>query len=141
EGTLTARVVHVLGDPDDPRTEVAKTIACAEIPDEFPEAVLAEAQRVPQALVPEDLLDRVDLRDRNFLTIDPETARDFDDAVCVEERPGGFRLWVAVADVSHYVTTGSALDREARIRGCSVYLPDRAISMPPHELSAGLCSL
>ncbi len=140
-GELVVRVVHVLGDPDDPRTEVAKVIACGDIPDAFPDEVLAAARIVPQTLSPADLADRLDLRDREFLTIDPETARDFDDAICVEERPGGYRIWVAVADVSHYVREGEALDREARIRGFSVYLPDRAISMLPHELSAGICSL
>jgi ribonuclease R len=142
-GALVARVTHVLGDPDDPRTEVAKVIACAGIPDEFPGDVLAAADRAPPSLRPEDFSDRVDLRDRPFLTIDPETARDFDDAVFVEDQPGGrgWRIWVAVADVSHYVSPGGALDREARVRGCSVYLPDRAIPMLPKELSAGICSL
>jgi len=136
-------VVHVLGNPGDPRTEVEKTITCAEIPDEFPADVLDAANRVPQSLVAEDLVDRADLRDRAFLTIDPETARDFDDAVCVEDgpRPGLERLWVAVADVSHYVRPGSALDLEAAQRGVSVYLPNRAISMLPQPLSAGICSL
>lgn len=81
------------------------------------------------------------------MTIDPETARDFDNAVCIEEesaksqRTGVTRLWVAVADVSHYVRAGSALDKEAEQRGCSVYLPDRAIPMLPHALSSGICSL
>jgi ribonuclease R len=139
---LGARVERVLGEPDDPRTEVAKVIACAEIPDEFPEEVLEAAARVPREVEPGDLLDRVDLRDRPFLTIDPEVARDFDDAVCVEDGPGGTdRLWVAVADVSHYVRVGSAIDLEARIRGVSVYLPDRAIPMLPPALSSGICSL
>ncbi len=141
-GELAARVVHVLGPTDDPRTEVAKIIACADIPDTFPEDALAAAARTPQALVPEDFADRLDLRDRAFLTIDPETARDFDDAICIEDgRAGGWRVWVAIADVSHYVRLGNALDREARIRGCSVYLPDRAIPMLPPELSAEMCSL
>jgi ribonuclease R len=142
---LGARVERVLGEPDDPRTEVAKVIACAEIPDEFPSEVLEAAARVPREVVPGDLLDRVDLRDRAFLTIDPEVARDFDDAVCVEDGPGEpgriDRLWVAVADVSHYVRPGSAIDLEARIRGVSVYLPDRAIPMLPPALSSGICSL
>jgi len=141
-GVLVARISAILGDPDDPRTEVAKIIVCADIPDEFPEDALAAAQRTPQTLLPEDFADRVDLRDRAFLTIDPETARDFDDAVCLEERPGGgHRIWVAVADVSHYVRPGTAIDREAVIRGCSVYLPNRAVPMLPHELSAEICSL
>jgi ribonuclease R len=140
-GELVARVSHILGDPDDPRTEVAKIITCADIPDVFPDDVLDLARRTPQQLSPDDFADRLDLRDRAFLTIDPETARDFDDAICLEERGEGFRLWVAIADVSHYVRPGSALDREARIRGFSVYLPDRAIPMLPPELSAEMCSL
>jgi ribonuclease R len=140
-GELVAKIAHVLGDPDDPRTEVAKVVACAEIPDEFPEDALTAAKRVSQELSKEDFADRIDLRDRAFLTIDPETARDFDDAVFLESRPSGHRLWVAVADVSHYVRPGNAIDREARIRSCSVYLPDRAIPMLPKELSAGICSL
>lgn len=143
DGPMVARVVKVLGRPDDPRTEVAKVIACAEIPDEFPDEVTQAAARAPQSVLLEDEIDRADLRDRDFLTIDPETARDFDDAVCVEPgpRPGVDRLWVAVADVSHYVRPSTALDREARARGCSVYLPDRAIPMLPHALSSGICSL
>jgi ribonuclease R len=140
-GELWARVTHVLGSPDDPRTEVAKVIAIAGIPEEFPDEVLDAARRVPQKLQPEDFADRIDLRDRPFLTIDPETARDFDDAVFLEKREGGYRAWVAVADVSHYVRAGSALDAEALIRGTSVYLPDRAIPMLPRELSAEMCSL
>src|SRR5262249_32349702 len=124
-----------------PRVEVAKVIICAEIPEAFSDDARAAAARSPREVVAADLTDRVDLRDREFVTCDPETARDFDDAVCVEERPDGWWLWVAVADVSHYVAPGGALDREARTRGCSVYLPDRAIPMLPHELSAGICSL
>ncbi len=141
--TMVARVLRVLGDPGDPRTEVAKVIACAEIPDEFPDEVRAAGERAPTAVLLDDVRDRLDLRGHHFLTIDPETARDFDDAVCVEDgpRPGLERIWVAVADVSHYVRPGTALDREARIRGVSVYLPDRAIPMLPHPLSAGICSL
>jgi ribonuclease R len=143
EAPLEARVLRVLGDPGDPRTEVAKVIACAEIPDEFPVEVVTAGDHAPTEVRVEDELDRVDLRDRAFLTIDPENARDFDDAVCVEDgpRPGVERLWVAVADVSHYVRPGTALDREARIRGVSVYLPNRAIPMLPHPLSSGICSL
>jgi ribonuclease R len=140
---LQARIVYVLGDPNDPRTEVEKIIICSDIPSEFPDDVIAAAERAPDVVRPEDLVDRIDLRDRHFMTIDPETARDFDDAVCVEDspKPGHTRLWVAVADVSHYVRPGQALDREARVRGCSVYLPDRAIPMLPKQLSSHICSL
>jgi ribonuclease R len=139
---LAGTVRKVLGDPDDPRTEIEKILACAVIPSEFPDDVLAQAQATSQELTPADLADRIDLRDRRFCTIDPETARDFDDALCVEDGPhGGPRVWVAVADVAHYVRWNDPLDREAAIRGVSVYLPDRVIAMLPHELSAGICSL
>src|SRR5262245_23746908 len=114
DAPAAARALRILGEDGDPRTEVAKVIACADIPDEFPEDALDAAKRTPTELRAEDLVDRIDLRDRPFASIDPETARDFDDAVCLEERGAGWRLWVAIADVSHYVRPGSALDREAR---------------------------
>jgi ribonuclease R len=139
---LGGKMLKVLGDPEDPRTEIEKILACAVIPLEFPDDVLAQARATPQELTPADLADRIDLRDRRFCTIDPETARDFDDALCIEDGPhGGPRVWVAVADVSHYVRWNDPLDREAAIRGVSVYLPDRVIPMLPKELSAGICSL
>jgi ribonuclease R len=139
---LAGKVLKVLGDPEDPRTEIEKILACAVIPLEFPDDVVAQAQSTPQELTPGDFADRIDLRDRRFCTIDPETARDFDDALCIEDGPhGGPRVWVAVADVSHYVRWNDPLDREASIRGVSVYLPDRVIPMLPHQLSAGICSL
>ncbi|HEY5944683.1 MAG TPA: VacB/RNase II family 3'-5' exoribonuclease, partial [Kofleriaceae bacterium] len=127
---------------EDPRTEIEKILACAMLPLEFPEDVLAQAKATSQELTAADLADRIDLRDRRFATIDPETARDFDDALCIEDGPhGGPRVWVAVADVSHYVRWNDPLDREAAVRGVSVYLPDRVIPMLPKELSAGICSL
>jgi len=139
---LGGRVLKVLGDPDDPRTEIEKIIAVASLPVEFPDDALAQAAATPQEVRTQDLADRIDLRERRFCTIDPETARDFDDALCIEDGPhGGPRVWVAVADVSHYVRWDDALDREATLRGVSVYLPDRVIPMLPHELSAGICSL
>jgi ribonuclease R len=139
---LAGNVLKVLGDPGDPRTEIEKILACAVIPLEFPDDVQAQAATTPQELGAADLADRIDLRDRRFCTIDPETARDFDDALCIEDGPhGGPRVWVAVADVSHYVRWNDALDKEAAIRGVSVYLPDRVIPMLPHQLSAGICSL
>ena len=139
---MAGRVVRVLGEPDDPRTEIEKILVCADIPTEFPAAVLAEADESPTEVSSADLADRIDLRDRAFATIDPETARDFDDALCIEDGPhGGPRVWVAVADVSHYVRRDQALDSEAQIRGVSVYLPDRVVPMLPFPLSSGICSL
>lgn len=141
--SVRARVLRVLGDPDDPRTEVHKILECDDIPDAFPAAVLTESGQASQEVTPADHEGRADLRHLPFLTIDPETARDFDDAVCLQDgpRPGLTRLWVAVADVSHYVRSSTALDREAERRGVSVYLPDRAIPMLPPALSSGICSL
>src|SRR3569623_1191785 len=139
---LAGKVLKVLGDPEDPRTEIVKILACVVILLEFPDDVAEQAQNTPQQLTPADLADRIDLRDRRCATIDPETARDFDDALCIETGPhGGPRVWVAVADVSHYVRWNDALDREASIRGVSVYLPDRVIPMLPHQLSSNICSL
>jgi ribonuclease R len=139
---LAGKLLKVLGDPEDPRTEIEKILACAVIPIEFPDDATAQAVRTLQEVGPADLADRIDLRDRRFATIDPETARDFDDALCIEDGlHGGPRVWVAVADVSHYVRWEDALDKEAAIRGVSVYLPDRVIPMLPHQLSAGICSL
>ncbi len=139
---LAGKLLKVLGDPDDPRTEIEKILEVAAIPMEFPDEAIAQAQATPLELRPSDLANRIDLRDRRFCTIDPETARDFDDALCIEDGPhGGPRVWVAVADVSHYVRWNDALDKESTIRGVSVYLPDRVIPMLPHQLSAGICSL
>ncbi len=139
---IEVALLKVLGDPNDPRTEVEKTLACADITDEFPTAVVRQLEGAPTTVVPADLHDRADLRHVPFATIDPETARDFDDAVALEPLPaGGQRLWVAVADVSHYLREGTALDHEAQARGVSVYLPSRAIPMLPEALSGHLCSL
>ena len=141
-GDMAARILKVLGDPDDPRTEIEKILACAALPIEFPSGARRQAEDTSQSVADKDLVDRIDLRDRRFCTIDPETARDFDDALCIEDgADGGTRVWVAVADVSHYVRWDDALDKEATIRGVSVYLPDRVIPMLPHELSSGICSL
>jgi ribonuclease R len=107
----------------------------------FPEPVIAEAERFPMRVRTEDLLGRRDFRDRRIVTIDGETAKDFDDAVEVERTASGFRLGVHIADVSHYVLDGTALDDEARSRGTSVYFPGRVLPMLPEHLSNGLCSL
>lgn len=140
---ISARVLRVLGEAGRPSIEISKILLCADIPDEFPPEVRQAGARAPAEVRPEDLVDRVDLRDRPFVTIDPENARDFDDAVCVEDGPlpGLERLWVAVADVAHYVHASSTLDLEAQVRGNSIYLPGRSIPMLPLDLSAGICSL
>jgi ribonuclease R len=142
DGPLEVAVLKVLGDPDDPRTEIEKILAVDDIDETFPADVARLARSMPTEVGPADLVDRADLRHVPFTTIDPETARDFDDAVALESRPGGgHRLWVAVADVSHYVRPGQPIDVEAEMRGCSVYLPNRAIPMLPEELSGNICSL
>ncbi len=142
DGPIEAMVLKVLGDPDDPRTEVEKVLACADVDEAFPDEVERIAAGVATEVLPGERADRADLRHLPFTTIDPETARDFDDAVALEDLPnGGTRLWVAIADVSHYVREGSPIDAEARRRGCSIYLPIRAIPMLPEPLSARICSL
>lgn len=139
---LGVAVARVLGEPGRLVTEVARAVAGHGIEEEFPLEVRQAAEAIPPRVREAELAGRVDLRALPFVTIDPRTARDFDDAVACEERgDGGVRVWVAVADVSAYVEEGSSLDREARRRGCSLYLPDRAIPMLPPALSSGICSL
>ncbi len=126
----------------DPGLEIDVAIRSHGIPWEWPEAVVDEAGRLEAEPLEEDKQHRVDLRKLPFVTIDGEDARDFDDAVYCEKRTlGGWRLWVAIADVSHYVRPGSALDEEAAHRGNSVYFPERVVPMLPEALSNGLCSL
>lgn len=143
EHPLRVRVEQRLGEPGLLLTEVAKCVAGNGVVEELPADARAQAAATPERIqVDEHLPGRLDLRGLHFVTIDPLTARDFDDAVAVERGPNGtHRVWIAVADVTHYVAEGSALDRAARARGCSIYLPDRAIPMLPHELSSGICSL
>lgn len=141
-GLPRARIVMRLGDPTEPRAVSLIAIHQHGIPDDFPADVLAEAD----AIEPADLSGRTDLRDMHLVTIDPVDARDRDDAVYAEadddpKNPGGHILWVAIADVAHYVRSGSKLDREARKRGNSSYFPDRVVPMLPDRLSGDLCSL
>ncbi|MGA8005855.1 MAG: ribonuclease R, partial [Burkholderiales bacterium] len=112
-----------------------------DLPHEFAKKALAAARALPEAVREEDLADRRDLRELGFVTIDGETAKDFDDAVHAVRDGRGFRLWVAIADVSHYVRHGEALDADALERGTSVYFPRRVIPMLPEKISNGLCSL
>jgi len=138
------RIVEVLGEHLDPGMEIDVAIRSHGIPWEWPEDVLAEAAALEEEPLAADKKHRVDLRKLPFVTIDGEDAKDFDDAVYCEEHceeSGGWRLWVAIADVSHYVAPGSALDREAALRGNSVYFPARVVPMLPEALSNGLCSL
>ncbi|HET9226757.1 MAG TPA: ribonuclease R [Thermoanaerobaculia bacterium] len=136
------RIVEVLGDAEQPGVDVLVVLRHYGIPDEFPPEVLEQAGRHPKDPGPKDWQGREDLRDRIVITIDGESARDFDDAISIEKLPNGlFRLGVHIADVAHYVEEGSALDLEAYRRGTSVYYPDRAIPMLPEALSNGLCSL
>ncbi|WP_332102821.1 ribonuclease R [Kineobactrum salinum] len=134
-------IVEVLGDHLDPGLEIDVAIRSHNIPHEWPEAVLKEAGSLESEPREEDKQHRADLRNMGFVTIDGEDARDFDDAVYCEKRLRGWRLWVAIADVSHYVRPGSALDDEAAIRGNSVYFPEQVVPMLPEALSNGLCSL
>jgi ribonuclease R len=137
-----ARLVEVLGDLATPGVDVEVILRHYGIPETFPEEALAVAARLPADPVPADWLGREDLRRQVVVTIDGETARDFDDAVSIERRPDAtFRLGVHIADVAHYVAEGGALDREAYRRGTSVYYPERVVPMLPEALSNGLCSL
>jgi ribonuclease R len=146
-GHPRGRIVEVLGDPSVPGVDVEVILRHYRIPDAFPPEVLAAAEGLPEDPTPEHWTGREDLRDRLLITIDGESARDFDDAVSLERIPASrgrgerFRLGVHIADVAHYVAEGSALDREAYRRGTSVYYPDRAVPMLPERLSNGLCSL
>jgi ribonuclease R len=135
------RISEILGDHLDPGLEIDVAIRANGIPWEWPEEVVDEAGRLESEPSEADKRHRVDLRDHAFVTIDGEDARDFDDAVYCEKRGNGWRLWVAIADVSHYVRPGSALDEEGANRGNSVYFPERVVPMLPEALSNGLCSL
>jgi ribonuclease R len=136
------RVLEALGPPGSPEADFRAVVWRRGLPTRFPAEAEAAAAALPERPPAAEIARRVDLRALPFVTIDPATARDHDDAVCVEPGPGGAaRLRVAIADVSHYVRAGSPLDREALRRGNSVYFPDRAIPMLPARLSSLVCSL
>lgn len=141
-GLPTARIIERLGDPSAPKAVSLIAIHQHGIPDDFPDRVIEEADHMK----PSGLSGREDLRELPLLTIDPADARDHDDAVYAHadddpKNKGGHVVWVAIADVAHYVTPGSALDAEARMRGNSTYFPDRVVPMLPDRLSGDLCSL
>ncbi|MCF6311566.1 MAG: ribonuclease R [Verrucomicrobiales bacterium] len=145
-----ARMVEVLGAADDPGVDILSVIRKFQLPLEFSEEVQAEAAAIEEKIPAEELRKRDDWRDRDVFTIDPSDAKDFDDAIHVRRLPddpkygkaaGGWELGVHIADVSHYVEPGTAMDKEAIARGNSVYLADRVVPMLPEKLSNGICSL
>jgi ribonuclease R len=136
------RVVEILGRPDDFGVDVEIVIRKHHLPHQFPAEVVEQAETIPNVISARELAGRRDFRAMDIVTIDGETARDFDDAVWVDRLPGGnFALHVHIADVSRYVLPGTPIDAEARLRGTSVYFPDRAVPMLPFELSTNICSL
>lgn len=140
--TPRGHIVKVLGEPGTPGLDILSIIYQYQLPLDFPDDVLAEAEAIPAEIPSTELDRREDWRDRFVYTIDPADARDHDDAICVTPLENdGWELAVHIADVSHYVRPGSALDREAELRGNSVYLVDRVIPMLPEKLSNGICSL
>ena len=136
------RVVEVLGRLEDPGVDLKVVMAKYGLPDAFPTEVEAEAAAVPREVRPQDIADRTDFRPWATCTVDPETARDHDDAISLDRMPNGhWLLAVHIADVAHYLPDGSLLDQEAYLRGTSVYFPDRVVPMLPHALSSHICSL
>lgn len=135
------KVVEILGNYADSGMEIEIALRKHQLPYEFPRAAVAQAEKYPRLVQESDWRGRIDLREMPLITIDGETARDFDDAVYCEPQGSGWRLIVAIADVSYYVRPGDALDKEAFDRGNSVYFPRRVIPMLPEALSNGLCSL
>lgn len=134
-------LVMVLGPPGEPNVEITKILVREDVRESHSEGAMREAEMLAQQLQASGLQGRTDLRQIPLPTIDPEDARDHDDAVWVERHGDGYRAWIAIADVSEFVQPGSALDEEALSRGCTVYLPTRAIPMLPTALAADLCSL
>src|SRR6266850_1384286 len=135
-------IIEVLGPASAPGVDMLSIIRKFHLPTEFPSDVLEQAERIPESVDAQQIARREDLRNQFIVTIDPDDARDFDDAIHVEKLAnGGWQLGVHIADVAAYVEPGSALDREARRRGNSIYLPDRVIPMLPERLSNGVCSL
>lgn len=137
EGTI----IEILGHKNDPDTDILSVVRSYEIPEQFKEATLRQAERIPEEVSEKEKSGRKDLRHLQTVTIDGEDAKDLDDAITLSFKDDKYYLGVHIADVSHYVTEGSPLDKEALGRGTSVYLVDRVIPMLPHRLSNGICSL
>ncbi|MPY66813.1 ribonuclease R [Deinococcus sp. SDU3-2] len=142
EDEVFGQVTRVLGEQDDPETETEAVIVKYGLRGDFPEDVLEQANAIPTQIPEEALVGRLDLREFNIFTVDGRDAKDFDDAIHIQPTPEGtFVVGVHIADVSHYVTEGSPLDKEAYARATSVYLPGRVLPMLPEHLSNGVCSL
>lgn len=138
---LPGRVIEILGDPDDMDVQVQIVIQKHQLPHTFSDEALKEADILPDTVQPKECAERQDLRQLPIITIDGETARDFDDAVHVAKTRTGYRLIVAIADVAHYIKKGSDMDKEAIERGTSVYFPNKVVPMLPEKLSNHMCSL
>ncbi len=141
ESEATGKVIEIIGGFMDEGVEVESALYRHQIPSEFGEATLIEANKLPAKVLKKDRKGRVDVTHLPLVTIDGEDSRDFDDAVCAEPNEQGWKLYVAIADVSHYIVEGSELDMEAIERGNSVYFPHRVVPMLPEAISNGLCSL
>lgn len=137
----TGRIIKILKKPESPLDEIEGIIDELDLPGKFPRKVIEEAKALYEKALDTEQEKRKDLRKLHTVTIDGERAKDFDDAVSIKKTDGGYKLWVHIADVSHYVPWDSLIDKEARKRGTSVYFPDRVIPMLPKELSEDLCSL
>ncbi len=136
------KIIEILGHINDPGVDILSIVYDLDIPTEFPEAVYKQIEEIPSEVSIEEVKDRTDIRDVQMVTIDGEDAKDLDDAIHLQKLDNGnFVLGVHIADVTHYVKEGTPLDKEALLRGTSVYLVDRVIPMLPHKLSNGICSL
>jgi ribonuclease R len=141
DGCAKGQIKEIIGSQNTPGADITSLVMAYDIPSDFPEEVLAQAKALPKRVYPRDMKGRDDFRELLTVTVDGPHTRDFDDAVSLTMEDGVYHLGVHIADVSHYVPEGSALDREAINRGTSCYLPDRVIPMLPVQLSNGICSL
>jgi ribonuclease R len=139
--SFTGKVTEILGDLEDPLNDIKRVLISNHIPSQFSPGTLKEAAAFSEYVEEKDMVGRKDIRDLPFITIDGVTAKDFDDAIYVESDVKGFKLYVAIADVSHYVKEGTSIDKDAYERGTSVYFPNFVVPMLPEVLSNGLCSL
>ena len=139
--TLHGRIIEILGMKNSPKAEQLSIIRSHKIKEDFEKSTLNEAKNISQKVTKKQFANRKDFTELRTITIDGEDARDFDDAISVEQTEDGYVLYVHIADVTNYVLEGSAIDKEARVRGTSVYFPNQVIPMLPIELSNGICSL